>query len=246
MVGADGTGEERLTGPVSDAYVGAGGGATPTWWPDGSRLFFASSRLSGDGDSTTYVMNADGTCEGRFAPAAPRLVDPAWRPGTAPAAGAIACVDLKAEVAASIDAVALKQSVVYHVTVDNDGTIPATGLQVTVSAPAPAVLSPSLAPGMCSAGQPIVCRLGTLGPLTSFVSGGASLYFARAVHVGGLSTASAGASRSAGSVSTICMRPVLQFGQLRSESTMQPTATRSPGLYFVTDEPTLVTRPTIS
>src|SRR5204863_6224647 len=38
----------------------------------------------------------------------------------------------------------------------------------------------------------------------------------------------------------------LQFGQVRSESTMQPTATRSPGLYLVTAEPTFVTRPTIS
>jgi hypothetical protein len=35
-------------------------------------------------------------------------------------------------------------------------------------------------------------------------------------------------------------------GQVPSESTMQPTADRSPGLYLVTAEPTLVTRPTIS
>src|SRR5213079_2864020 len=43
-----------------------------------------------------------------------------------------------------------------------------------------------------------------------------------------------------------CSRPALQCGQVRSESTMQPTATTSPGLYFVTAEPTFVTRPTIS
>src|SRR3954471_15451824 len=43
-----------------------------------------------------------------------------------------------------------------------------------------------------------------------------------------------------------CSRSRLQFGQVRSESTMQPTAARSPGLYLVTAEPTLVTRPTIS
>lgn len=35
-------------------------------------------------------------------------------------------------------------------------------------------------------------------------------------------------------------------GQVPSESAMQPTAERSPGLYLVTAEPTLVTRPTIS
>ena len=39
--------------------------------------------------------------------------------------------------------------------------------------------------------------------------------------------------------------PALHLGQVRSESPRQPTAARSPGLYFVTDEPTFVTRPTI-
>src|SRR5437016_8653492 len=43
-----------------------------------------------------------------------------------------------------------------------------------------------------------------------------------------------------------CSRPALHCAQVPSESTMQPTAARSPGLYLVTAEPTLVTRPTIS
>src|SRR5438874_12053120 len=43
-----------------------------------------------------------------------------------------------------------------------------------------------------------------------------------------------------------CSRPALHCGHVPSESTMQPTAARSPGLYFVTPEPTFVTRPTIS
>src|SRR6059036_3577034 len=42
-----------------------------------------------------------------------------------------------------------------------------------------------------------------------------------------------------------CSRPALQFGQVPSESTMQPTAARSPGLFLVTAEPTLVTRPIV-
>src|SRR5579862_2464146 len=41
-------------------------------------------------------------------------------------------------------------------------------------------------------------------------------------------------------------KPARHSGQVPSESTMQPTAARSPGLNFVTAEPTLVTRPTIS
>src|SRR5579862_1512650 len=40
--------------------------------------------------------------------------------------------------------------------------------------------------------------------------------------------------------------PAWHSGQVRSESTRQPTAARSPGLNLVTAEPTLITRPTIS
>jgi hypothetical protein len=43
-----------------------------------------------------------------------------------------------------------------------------------------------------------------------------------------------------------CSRPSRQLGQVLSESTMQPIAARSPGLYLVTADPTLTTRPTIS
>src|SRR5580658_6889810 len=43
-----------------------------------------------------------------------------------------------------------------------------------------------------------------------------------------------------------CSKPALHSGQVPSESTMQPTAARSPGLNLVTAGPTLATRPTIS
>src|SRR6266851_9589183 len=43
-----------------------------------------------------------------------------------------------------------------------------------------------------------------------------------------------------------CSRPALHCGQVPSESTMHPTAAKSPGLNLVSAEPTLVTRPTIS
>src|SRR4030095_41456 len=43
-----------------------------------------------------------------------------------------------------------------------------------------------------------------------------------------------------------CSRPAWHSLQVRSESTRQPTAARSPDLNFLTAEPTLVTRPTIS
>src|SRR6201996_5039890 len=43
-----------------------------------------------------------------------------------------------------------------------------------------------------------------------------------------------------------CSSPALHSGQVPSESTIQPTAARSPALNLVTAEPTEVTRPTIS
>jgi hypothetical protein len=43
-----------------------------------------------------------------------------------------------------------------------------------------------------------------------------------------------------------CSCPAWQFGQVRQESTIDPTAARSPGLNFATRSPTRVTRPTIS
>jgi hypothetical protein len=43
-----------------------------------------------------------------------------------------------------------------------------------------------------------------------------------------------------------CSSPAWQLGQVWSESTMQPTPTRSPALCLLAAEPTLVTRPTIS
>src|SRR5438093_10277214 len=43
-----------------------------------------------------------------------------------------------------------------------------------------------------------------------------------------------------------CSNPARQFSQVRHESTIHPTALRSPGLNLAAPEPTRVTRPTIS
>jgi hypothetical protein len=51
---------------------------------------------------------------------------------------------------------------------------------------------------------------------------------------------------SKGRIQAELLEAAKHSGQLQSESTMQPTAARSPGLNLVTEEPTSVTRPTIS
>ena len=165
IVGADGKDERRLTGPVGEGYSYVGGGSGPTWWPDGARLFFLSSRTAADAASTTYVMNADGTCEGRFAPLVPApLQDPAWRPGLTAAAGRLSCVDLRVDVLASTGYVGLRQSVVYHVSVENDGSLPATGVRLELIVPSPVTATANPALGTCGVGAKVVCDLGPLAP----------------------------------------------------------------------------------
>ncbi len=170
VVGAGGKDERRLTGPTGEQYSGVGDGSAPTWWPDGSRLFFSSARTQADGNATTYVMNADGTCEGRFAPSVPApIFDPAWRPGPA-AGGTIACVDLRLDVALSTDAVGLNQTVVYHLTVDNDGSTPATGVRVQLTPSAATTVTTSLSAGACTGASTVRCDLPSVatGRATAF------------------------------------------------------------------------------
>jgi Ca2+-binding RTX toxin-like protein len=107
-------------------------------------------------------MNLDGTCEGPFTSSAQRLVEPAWRPGASASPAAVACVDLRVTVAASTDAVGLKQTVVFHVQIDNDGDQTATGVKLSIGVVSGAVLSASL-PG-CTRASGFVCRLSALPP----------------------------------------------------------------------------------
>jgi Tol biopolymer transport system component len=155
VVGANGSDEQRLTGPLGDDFASSPSFGAVSWWPDGSRLFFSPG-------GTTWTMNADGTCEGPFTSAADRLVDPAWRPGATIAQKAITCADLRIGVVASTDAVGLKQTVVFHVQVDNDGNQTATGLKLRIAA-APSVSLTASLPG-CTRGQDIVCQLAPLPP----------------------------------------------------------------------------------
>ena len=69
-VGADGSGERRLTDPVSDNYNGV-------WSPDGRSIAFVSER---DGNRELYLMNADGSGARRLTNHPGRDEAPAWSP----------------------------------------------------------------------------------------------------------------------------------------------------------------------
>jgi Tol biopolymer transport system component len=166
-VRVDGGDLRRLTGPRGDEYAfGAWGGWSPTWWPDGSRLFFHSVR----GGPLTWLMNTDGTCEGPFSQALISLQRPAWRPGSQPRLGTIRCADLRVALDASGGAIgpaALGEAHEFRFTIDNDGNETATGLRVEVASAAAevAILDGSGGAYPCN-GPPrdLVCSLPALAP----------------------------------------------------------------------------------
>jgi Tol biopolymer transport system component len=131
MVGADGSGERRLTGPISTGPGSELAGfpnddsGGPGWWPDGLQLFFA-----GQHRSILSVMNADGTCERPFRPAL-QLSAVTWRPGAAPPPP-LQCVDLRVRAIPDRDPVGLRGDARVHVTVENDGNESATNVKLTL------------------------------------------------------------------------------------------------------------------
>ena len=68
VMNADGSGQTRLT---------TGGGAGPTWSPDGSRIAFESAR---DGNLEIHVINADGSGQTRLTDNRARDEFPVWSP----------------------------------------------------------------------------------------------------------------------------------------------------------------------
>jgi RTX calcium-binding nonapeptide repeat (4 copies)/WD40-like Beta Propeller Repeat len=145
----------RLTGAF-DAATLSPPSVSPSWWPDGARLFFQSSR----GPRTPpWEMNADGTCEQPVASmadfAAPH--SPLWQPGAVFTIGPIECADLRVRVVSRSAQIALGASASASVVIENDGNLAATGVHVRLTS----TNGGKLALSSCSASD---CALGTIEP----------------------------------------------------------------------------------
>jgi uncharacterized repeat protein (TIGR01451 family) len=160
VLGADGSGLRRLTGPFGDARLLGPGGSRPSWWPDGSRLLFVSQR---DGPFTTFEMNADGSCQERFGPGGPALQGPVWQPGGGPLPPVTRCVELRVAVDAGKSPVALGEPTTFTVTVDNDGNLLAKQVTLAVTTPDDAELSSGSA-GCRGSGVNLGCLFGGIAP----------------------------------------------------------------------------------
>jgi Tol biopolymer transport system component len=131
VVGADGSGLRRLTGPLP-GEKGSTRDGTPidgsrsaVWWPDGSRLFFTRS-------DQAYVMNRTGTCEQPFGPKNLYLGEPAWRPGAAPTRELIQCIALGVNTAPFESQVGVRGPARVRITISNDGNETASDVVLTL------------------------------------------------------------------------------------------------------------------
>jgi hypothetical protein len=164
VVGVDGSGERRLTG-VFDPGVNHGvPSASPTWSPDGRRLFFLSAR-AGVREERVWTMNTDGTCETPFGPASPRLVGaPAWRPGVGVSTPEKACADLVVTGEGREDAVALSRRTRFAFTVENDGNVHSADATARIAASRGIVRGlPFFGPCSRSA-RVVTCEVGRVAP----------------------------------------------------------------------------------
>ena len=166
VVRSDGSDLTRLTGPLDETAFGRAPGASePTWWPDGSRLFFQSGEGIGAA-ATSYVVNRDGSCEHRFGPPTEILLYPAWQPVPASVPAPTSCADLRLSAEGLRDVTGLRRPAPLRLTVDNDGNLTATGvrLEITFSPGAEVGLDPRFA---CAREPQLVCTLPALRAQTS-------------------------------------------------------------------------------
>ena len=146
----------RLTGAFDDVTQtpwAAVGSAAPSWWPDGSRLFFNRNPFP---RTNAWQMNADGSCE-QPVPATANALGPVWQPGRSVPGGSLECADLRVRVVATSEPIALAKFADTTVVVENDGNLPATEVRARMTSGQKATLS--LPP--CASSE---CGLGTIGP----------------------------------------------------------------------------------
>lgn len=183
VINADGTGLRRLTGvrdrPLqSSPSPGPTDGRlepasfSPVWWPDRSRLFFAREQRSTIAGKL-FMMNADGTCETPFVlddvpvrPDAAPPNGPTWRPSTRLSPPPLNCVDLALAPVSGEDTpttlqyphIVVHDVVPYTITIKNDGTQAATGLELEIRVGGSERVL--VAPGRCARLRvTITCRL---------------------------------------------------------------------------------------
>ena len=125
----------RLTG-WSDPNVLHPYSESPSWWPDGSRLFYV---LYVAGMNTRWEMNADGSCQHQVPGVLGTTTsEPQWQPGPPLDAAPLECVDLRLRVSTDRFAIARGEAAASTITIENDGNQPASGVSISLGTTSPA------------------------------------------------------------------------------------------------------------
>ena len=152
-VDRDGTDLTRLTGFEEDTPFDRPATTSPRWWPGGSRLFFRNA-------AETWTMNADGSCEQRYAADLQLTDTPAWSP-TAAAAAAVACSAAQLRLHVLPAEVGVHDDVTLSVVLRNDGTRALDGTRLEIAA-THGEIAPAGGAATCTSGRVAVCTVGTL------------------------------------------------------------------------------------
>ena len=156
-IGVDGSGLRRLTGVEGDAIAAGGhsGSSRPSWWPNGSRLFFRR----GEG-GPLLLTNLDGSCEQRWPGPVPQT-SPRWRPGAGASVRSLECSSVVVRLRTTLGEVGHRSPFPLTVVVRNDGTRTLRDVRLTVTTTRGAAVLRGA--GCVGTGQ-VVCPLGDLEP----------------------------------------------------------------------------------
>jgi hypothetical protein len=180
----DGSDLRRLTSVSGDDLFDGGASSEPTWWPDGSRLFFKRQWTN-----PVFAMNSDGSCEAPWGGLS-SFRSPVWRPGAGTAAGRQECSSVVVRLRTPLAEVSHRAALPLTIRLRNDGTRTLRDVQLSLVATYGALEVPGRS---CGSGPRVTCGLGdleagrelVLGARTTFTGPGRTRVTASASYAGG-------------------------------------------------------------
>jgi hypothetical protein len=181
VVGSD---LRRLTSLNGDDIFDGGASSEPTWWPDGSRLFFKRQWRT-----PILTMNSDGSCEAPWRGLS-SFSSPIWRPGAGTAGGRQECSSVVVRLRTPAAEVSHRAALPLTIRLRNDGTHTLQDVQLSLAASYGTLEVPGRS---CGSGPRVVCALGdlqagrelVLGARARFTGPGRTQVTASASYAGG-------------------------------------------------------------
>jgi hypothetical protein len=183
-VAVDGSDLRRLTSMNGDDLFDGGASSEPTWWPDGSRLFFKRQWTN-----PIVAMNSDGSCEAPWGGLS-SFRSPVWRPGAGIAGARLECSSVIVRLRTPLAEVGHRAALPLTIRLRNDGTRTLRDVQLSLAVTYGTIAVPGRS---CRSGPRVTCGLGdleagrelVLGARTTFTGPGRTRVTASASYAGG-------------------------------------------------------------